>query len=421
MSPQASFHLRGESDPAVSVNATELIWPDAAGRTATVTTDLGWALTPLPAASPAAVDLVHLAAGAYMADRLSRRPAYFRRELRLTFNVLDPTLWTSVTLNLAADLLEWLTGDTWELEAMPARPMQLPGSFPIQSSEPVSLLSGGLDSFLGAIHALHAGRKPSFVGHKDTSTAVRQAQASTHRWLTHTYGSTSYTRIALSQSIHRREPTTRSRAFLFMAIGAACAVSASSTTLIVAENGYTSINLPLHANRGGALSTRSTHPRTFDMISRLFNVLGIDVTIENPFAWLTKGEAMAAVAPTAGKGWREAAGLTISCGKLGGNFFGGSPNLNCGLCVPCLVRRGTFIAAAVDDPTIYLFDQLSGSDKARLIATRRGDVEAVRAAAEGGADALAIDAGSWPAAYDLDRAEALVNRGLAELAAVPLP
>ena len=136
---------------------------------------------------------------------------------------------------------------------------------------------------------------------------------------------------------------------------------------------------------------------------------------------MTKGEAMAAVAPTAGKGWREAAGLTISCGKLGGNFFGGSPNLNCGLCVPCLVRRGTFIAAAVDDPTLYLVDQLSGSDKARLVTTRRGDVEAVRAAAESGADPSAIDAGSWPADYDLDRAEDLVNRGLAELAAVPLP
>lgn len=421
MNSQASFHLRAESDAASTTGALELIWPDAAGKTVTVTADLGWALTTLPAASPAAVDLVHLAAGAYMADRLTRRPVYFRRDLRLTFNVLEPKLWTHTTLNLAADLLEWLTGDTWELEALPGKKIQLPASFAIKSSEPVSLLSGGLDSFLGAIHALNAGQKPAFVGHKDTSTAIRQAQSATHRWLNDTYGSTSYTRIALTQTVHRREPTTRSRAFLFIALGAACAISASSPTLVIAENGYTSINLPLQSNRGGALSTRSTHPRTFDMVGQLFGELGIDITIENPFAWMTKGEAMSAVAPTAGTGWLDAASATVSCGKLGGNFFGGSPNLNCGLCVPCLVRRGTFIAAGIADPTTYLVDELTGKDKAHLIAARRGDFEAVRAAARSGADPDAIDAGSWPSSYDLDRAEDLVNRGLLELAAVPMP
>lgn len=385
-------------------------------------TDLGWNLNPMPAASPAAADLLHLAAGAYMSDRLARRGTYFRRDIRLSFTVIDPTPWTASTLDLAADLLEWLTGDSWTLEAQLAKKQPpLPAAFPVQTTQPVSLLSGGLDSFLGALDALQAGTKPSFVGHKDSSTAVRQAQDATHRWLVDSFGSTSYTRVSLTQTARRREPSTRSRAFLFMSLGAACAVSASSTKLIIAENGYTSINLPLRTNRGGALSTRSTHPRTFALVGQLFSALGMDVAIENPFEWMTKGEAMATVGPTAPDGWLAAAGHTISCGKLGGNFFGGSPNLNCGLCVPCLVRRGTFIAAGHSDPTDYLFNQLTGTDKDRLIAARRGDVEAVRAASKAGVDPATIDAATWPPGFDLDRAEHLVERGLAELGAVPLP
>lgn len=421
MTAESSFHLRSETDPATP-GVEVLTWPTDPGHNDAMKTDLGWNLNPLPAASPAAADLVHLAAGAYMSDRLARRGTYFRRDIHLRFNVIDPTPWTPTVLDLAADLLEWLTGDSWTLEALPAKKQPpLPDAFPVQTTQPVSLLSGGLDSFLGAIHALNAGTKPSFVGHKDSSTAVRQAQDATHRWLVDSFGSTSYTRVALTQTAHRREPSTRSRAFLFMSLGAACAVSSSSTKLVIAENGYTSINLPLRANRGGALSTRSTHPRTFALVSELFSELGMDVTIENPFEWMTKGEAMKAVGPTAPDGWLTAAGHTVSCGKLGGNFFGGSPNLNCGLCVPCLVRRGTFIAAGHSDPTAYLFNQLTGTDRDKLLAARRGDIEAVRAASAAGVDTAAIDAATWPRGFDLDRAEDLVGRGLAELGAVPLP
>ncbi|KAA1426868.1 queuosine biosynthesis protein queC, partial [Mycolicibacter arupensis] len=39
----------------------------------------------------------------------------------------------------------------------------------------------------------------------------------------------------------------------------------------------------------------------------------------------------------------------------------------------------------------------------------------------GGVDANAIDAGTWPPGYDLDRAENLVQRGLDELAMLTLP
>jgi hypothetical protein len=68
------------------------------------------------------------------------------------------------------------------------------------------------------------------------------------------------------------------------------------------------------------------------------------VQITNPFADLTKGEQMARVAaqlPPAG--WEKVAAATVSCGKLDGRTFeGGNPNLDCGLCYPCVIRRGAF-------------------------------------------------------------------------------
>ena len=61
------------------------------------------------------------------------------------------------------------------------------------------------------------------------------------------------------------------------------------------------------------------------------------------------------------------------------------------------------------------------SHLAELIDARRGDIEAVRYAIEAGVDADAIDSGTWPPTYDLDRVEDLVQRGLDELAMLELP
>lgn len=100
---------------------------------------------------------------------------------------------------------------------------------------------------------------------------------------------------------------------------------------------------------------------------------------------------------------------------------GGNPNYNCGLCVPCMVRRGTYIAAGERDGTKYLVNEMTGADRAALIARRRGDLDAIIYATGEAVDDAVIDALSWPPSYDLDAAAALVQRGLDELAAVPVP
>lgn len=425
--PPGAFELRGQADTVASAeSATPLKWPTNAGETPTVRSDLGWWMHEVGPVPDAAIDLVRVAGGAYLADRLTARPATFTRNMNLRVAVTDPNRWANGTADLVADLLHWLTGDQWTLTLFqdPSRDRLDSPPAPPPDEAPTSLLSGGLDSFLGALHLLQPEQiQLQFLGHADAATAVRHAQSLVAQWLGVAYSpAPSYSRLGFSQVERKAENSSRSRSLLFMALATLAAAAAHSPTVHVPENGYTSLNIPLHPNRGGALSTRSTHPTTLVRVNDLLAALELTAQITNPFADLTKGELMARVAaqlPPAG--WEKVAAATVSCGKLDGRTFeGGNPNLNCGLCYPCVVRRGAFLASGVTDETVYLSDALTGDSRARLLAKRRSDREAIAYAVERGPDDDLIDASTWPDGYDLDQASDLVRRGLAELSAVPL-
>ncbi|OEV30481.1 hypothetical protein AN219_10735 [Streptomyces nanshensis] len=400
-------------------------WPAASGETDTVKSAIGWWLPSQGQISSQAIDLVRIAGGAYLVDRLSGRPSAFTRRLHLTVEVADPTPWEGEAINQLAQLLFWLTGDTWDLQLI-----QDPTTPEVQAAEisdsvgSVALLSGGLDSYLGALHLLSTlSEPPLFVGHYDTATAVRRAQNTIHSWLQENYTpSPSYTQIEFTQVEDKKESSSRSRSLLFVALGAAIAASRHASTLFVPENGFTSLNLPLHPNRAGALSTRSTHPETFYRVNTLLQTLRLPIMVTNPFAAYTKGEEMRLVVDNdPPSGWDRVAGLTISCSKLdGARIKGGNSTLNCGLCYACVTRRGSFIAAGVDDTTIYLSDELTGDARLELLERRYSDRAAISYATTRGIDDDVIDAGTWPPDADLDVISDLARRGLAELGEVDL-
>jgi hypothetical protein len=191
----------------------------------------------------------------------------------------------------------------------------------------------------------------------------------------------------------------------------------------VPENGWTSLNPPLRANRGGWLSTRSTHPQTFTLLGELLDRLGVAIDVANPHGWLTKGELVRAAAQTDAADFPAGVADTLSCAKLDGRLYaGGHPGLNCGLCVACLVRRAAIQAAGIPDRTEYLVDRLAGSARQLLVERRRPDITAVRVAVAAGVDESALLAAApLPQNFDVDRALALWQRGLQELADVDLP
>ncbi|MFS2282056.1 queuosine biosynthesis protein queC [Microbacterium sp. OR21] len=424
--PLTHFYVSGEaSTTQPPEDHHHLRWPTAPGKTDTVKSAIGWWLPSLGSLPTQAIDLVRIAGGAYLVDRLSGRPSAFTRRLHLAVEVAHPEPWEGDAINQLAQLLFWLTGDTWELQLVqdPTTPNE-PVANASETAESVALLSGGLDSYLGALHLLSTLREPPlFVGHYDTATAIRRAQNTVHSWLQETHTPPpSYTQIEFTQVAAKKESSSRSRSLLFVALGAAVAASRGASKLFVPENGFTSLNLPLHPNRAGALSTRSTHPETFYRINTLLQSLDLSLAVTNPFAAYTKGEEMRLVADSRpASGWDRIAGFTVSCSKLdGARIKGGDSTLNCGLCYACVTRRGAFIAAGIKDSTIYLSNELTGDARLELLERRYSDRAAISYATTRGVDDDAIDAGTWPPDADLDEISELARRGLAELGRVDL-
>jgi len=205
---------------------------------------------------------------------------------------------------------------------------------------------------------------------------------------------------------------------MFMALAVAAATAADAKSVIVPENGFTSLNLALLPSRGGALSTKSTHPWTFSQVNTLMSELGIGVDLSNPHHSQSKGEMLAAARSKGIGGFSGLVAETLSCSKLDGGlgYEGGSPNVNCGLCIACLVRRGAFIGAGMADPTEYLLDRVSARGRAKLLAARATDVWAVRTWGERKptVDDL-MSAAPWPPGSDYEASLAVVTKGRAEL------
>ncbi|MFI1209983.1 hypothetical protein ACH4UV_20480 [Streptomyces sp. NPDC020802] len=384
---------------------------------------LGWDLDLIGPAPVAAADLVRIAVSAYLADRRTPRPTTFVRTIELTAHTVNPEPWNNAPGEFAEELLHWLTGDVWHLHAVPATPTDRLLA-PLEPADDVMLLSGGLDSLCGAVDHLQDGTARIHLSHYDGSTAVRRAQTAAGTWLrsraSHPLRHHSF---KIRQNGTPGEPTSRSRSLLFAALAAATAATVSSPQVTVPENGFTSINPPLTTARGGTLTTRSTHPGTFSRLNALLAAVDIPVTVANPYLHCTKGELLERAHDRVGDALLAAAAATVSCGKLdGARYLGGNANFNCGLCVACLVRRGSFTVGPRQDPTIYLVAHLAGSARESLLRRRRRDVLDIQQAVLRGIDETDILAvGDLPPETDFDAVVDLCQRGLQELSRVPLP
>ncbi|MCK6501636.1 MAG: hypothetical protein L6Q38_19320, partial [Nitrospira sp.] len=126
-----------------------------------------------------AIDLAILAAVVTAADtrisRASDAQDSWTREIDIYVPVAEPDRW-SANCELIERILKFLTGDIWRvtfrarekgMTPLIDRPSQLVGA----TFDGVCLLSGGLDSFVGAIDLLEAGANTLFVSHyRDVST-----------------------------------------------------------------------------------------------------------------------------------------------------------------------------------------------------------------------------------------------------------
>ncbi len=369
-------------------------------------------------AATRAWDFLSLALSVTAADLAGHRSKSsdgWTRDFEIEISVVDPAFWNA-HLELVKMLLGFLTTDRWQINFIGGGISPVPAGEPVRPSEDcVTLLSGGLDSFIGSIDLVTNGRHPFAVsqtvrGDADNQRSFAQAIG----------GGLKHLQLNHNAQVPNPEtpPSQRARSLIFIAYGVLAATTlqryhnGGSVTLYVCENGFISINPPLTGARIGSLSTRTTHPVVFRLLQQLFDAAGLRVHLENPYQLKTKGEMLRECSNKALL--RAHASETTSCGRF--KQFGYN---HCGRCVPCLVRRAAFRASGITDNTKYVYVDLgrddedhAGFDDVRSVAMALAEVKS------DGLETWIGTALSTTLLGDIGPLQAMVERGLNELRAL---
>lgn len=315
------------------------------------------------------IDLVRIAIAVLAADRSSLRSGrlsnWNQRDISITVDVLEVRPWDGVRTELE-QLLGFLTGDIWRFTFREnfGAPEQI-ANVGLGATR-VVLLSGGADSatgaLLSAVDLASRSEQQILVSHW-ASPNLSPMQSRVADAIEEIAPGTTADHVKILLARGRRSPTgksygkehsTRSRSFLFIALGLAVA-SVHKVPLWLPENGYASINPPLSRSRRGSLSTKTTHPKFLGDLISLLSAVGAHHDLVNPHADMTKGEMFQQVRELLGHD-RASAFLseTSSCSHTGAKSYGLSAKIACGVCFGCVLRRASFTAAGLDDRTPYL-------------------------------------------------------------------
>lgn len=364
-------------------------------------------------------DFTSIALSVVAADEAVTRtnsPDGWTREMDVTISVAAPAFWDAQKAELRR-ALEFLTGDIWSLTFVPGghAPAPMQGAIP-RPEDTICLLSGGMDSLVGAIDATAAGRRLLLVSQKAKGDSADQISFAKL---------ISPGTLHLQLSHHARPPgpserSQRARSIVFLAFGvlaASCLEATRNGTpvdLLVPENGFISQNVPLTPLRTGSLSTRTTHPFYFRALQKVLDAAGLLTTIINPYEFKTKGEMLSECGNQ--RLLDQLAWNSTSCGRYSRTGF-----QHCGRCVPCQVRRGAVIAWGKNDRTSkgYKYDPLGQRDRRH---TQFDDVRSVAMAidvvAREGIESLIGGAMNREMLGDVVPYRDVVRRGFEELAAL---
>ena len=339
--------------------------------------------------SEVGIDLALLSALVTAADTRISRDAEaqdtWTREIDIYLPVSNVDLWENVN-SLIREMLKFLTGDIWRIKFR-KRPSDcdnlapLVGSLGLLEFSSVSLFSGGLDSYIGAIDLFEENKESSlFISHYwDQSTSNQEDCAQIIR---NEYNQKSFyqirSRVGFNNGIIKNvkgENTLRGRSFLFFALAAlAASCSDEIKKLFIPENGLISLNVPLDPLRLGAWSTRTTHPYYLARWNDLLKQLGLGVHLVNPYRFKTKGEM---VEECLNQTFLKKTYMkTLSCSSVSkarweGNHFG-----HCGHCVPCIIRRTAIEHAYEEDLSGYL--AVPSMDTTTILDTQKAEGVHVR-------------------------------------------
>lgn len=313
-----------------------------------------------------ALDLFYISLMVYYADRKVLRSDFsdnWTREFTLYIPVIELDKWQGKKEHLEK-MISYLSGDIWhirfrkrELNLIETKISEnITRRYTNRKFDPdkFCMLSGGLDSFIGATDLLSKTKNVAFIGHYGGGKGVKPFQDAVNAVLMEKFDLDDNQFFNFNATpVDGVEDSTRTRSLLFFAhaiILASC--SNREVELYIPENGLISLNIPLTNSRLGSSSTRTTHPYYMGLLQELLDGLGLKIKLRNPYQFKTKGEMML---DSPNKSFIESHyQITMSCSHPDqGRYQKLSEPLHCGTCLPCTIRRASIQKAFGDDLTRY--------------------------------------------------------------------
>lgn len=313
-----------------------------------------------------AIDLLYISLAVFAADRLILRydsPDGWGRKLELHIPVLKLDKWKANT-DLLENMISFLSGDSWKFyfrereltkKEKKHKEKHVKSKKRSKEYEKICMLSGGLDSFIGAIDILESSKDNIlFISHYGGGKGTKEYQDVLVKVLIYKYDLEKrdfhqyYAKVAKGI-----EDTTRTRSFMFFSHAIAMASSlGKDIELLIPENGLISLNIPITYSRLGTSSTRTTHPYYFKLFQELLNNLEIPVVLKNPYQFYTKGEMM--INCKNQKLLQDNLSNTMSCSHPdNGRMLGEKQTRHCGYCWPCVIRQAAIKKANIYDESLY--------------------------------------------------------------------
>jgi hypothetical protein len=335
--------------------------------------------------TPRLIDLLEIASYVFSADCATPRGKTWtddhskepwERDLVFVIAVREPSFWERPAIKrVLEELLNFLSNDKFsftfvQLERDRADQQEYFEfgdfkSWPFHGPDRVLMFSGGLDSLAGAVETAASGGRLVLVSHRPVTT-LDARQKKLFREMQKLFPDRL---IRVPVWINKaepfgREPTQRTRSFLYAALGTLVAQSVEARGVRFYENGIVSLNLPVAAEVLRARASRTTHPIALHLLSRLCAaVTERDFAVDNPYLFKTKTEVVTTLTT------HQAAnlvGYTCSCAH---SIFKSKARRHCGRCSQCIDRRFAITAAGLldyDSEADYVSDVFLGPCKDNL-------------------------------------------------------
>ena len=327
------------------------------------------------------VDLLEIASYVFSADCATGRGTEWTdesstepwsRDFAFVIPVRDPIFWNeSERKCLLTQILTFLSNDRYSFTFVPLehdRPNQQYLEFgelddwTFYNPDRVIMFSGGLDSLAGAVETAKAGANVVLVSHRPVSTLDSRQRKLFSELQKEFPTSVIHIPVWINKSEKfGREPTQRTRSFLYSALGTVVAESIRAGGVRFFENGVVSLNFPVADEAIRSRASRTTHPIALELFKSLYSaVTERDFAVDNPYRFKAKTDVVAILSEY------KAAHLipyTCSCAH---SIFKSKTQWHCGTCSQCIDRRFAITAAGLlpyDSETDYVSDVFTGVRK----------------------------------------------------------